>query len=154
MSVTEGPPGLPYPKVPLGHTIGLAYSTYFANFASVLRTCWLWLIVIAVPTGLASWQEWSWMSAAITNIKPGQPPALPKSGEMAALLYASQALLLFAGASIAVAWHRLMILNEPPGLSGSNVTTKTLWRYVGMGIAILAIDILPAVIVSLAEAYI
>ena len=154
MSLTEGPPGLPYPKLPLGHAIGLAYSTYFANFASVLRTSWLWLIVIVVPTGLASWQEWSWMSAAIANIKPGQPPALPNFGKMTALLHASQALLLFAGASIAVAWHRLMILNEPPGISGGNVATKTLWRYVGMGIAILAIDILPAEIVSRAEAYI
>jgi hypothetical protein len=72
---------------------------------------------------------------------------------MATLLYASQGLLLFAGASVAVAWHRLMILNERPGTSGSNVATKTLWRYVIIAIAIFAIDILPALIIALPETF-
>ena len=62
-----------------------------------------------------------------------------------------KALLAFAGASIAVAWHRLMILNEPPGISGSNIATTTLWRYVGIAIAIFAIDVVPAMIVSFGE---
>jgi hypothetical protein len=145
MSQNEGTPSLLYPKLPLWNAITLSYSTYFGNLAAVLRTSWLWLIVVAVLTGLASWQQWSWMAIVLTKLKPGQPPGLPP-GEMAALLHASQALLLFAGVSIAVAWHRLMILNERPGVSGSNVATRNLWRYIGAAVAIVVIDFLPAAI--------
>ena len=53
-------------------------------------------------------------------------------------------LLLFAGVSIAVAWHRLLILGERPGFSGANVATGNLWHYVGMGIVIFLISFLPA----------
>jgi hypothetical protein len=53
-------------------------------------------------------------------------------------------LLLFAGVSIAVAWHRLLILGERPGFSGVNVATGNLWHYVGMGIVIFLISFLPA----------
>jgi hypothetical protein len=55
----------------------------------------------------------------------------------------------FAGASIAVAWHRRLILGEPPGFSGSNVATKGLWRYVGIGFAIALIAFLPLLVVVL-----
>jgi hypothetical protein len=57
--------------------------------------------------------------------------------------------LTFAGASIAVAWHRRMILGEPPGFSGSNIATKGLWRYVGIGFAIALIAFLPLLVVVL-----
>ena len=153
MSLTEGPPGLPYPKLPLWEAITLSYSTYFANFSAVLRTSWLWLIVVAAPTGLASWQQWSWMATVFANLKPGHPPAVPRPSEIVLLLYASQALLLFAGVSIAVAWHRLMILKEHPGVSGSNVATGNLWRYVGIAIAVFVIGVLPIAIAFLLLPY-
>ncbi len=41
--------------------------------------------------------------------------------------------------SIAVAWHRLVILNERPGCSGCNIATKDLWRYVAAAIALFLI---------------
>ncbi len=50
----------------------------------------------------------------------------------------------FAGVSIAVAWHRRIILGEQPGFSGSNVATKSLWRYDGVGFAIGLIAFLPS----------
>jgi hypothetical protein len=56
---------------------------------------------------------------------------------------------LLAGLSIAVAWHRHIILGEYPRFSGSNIATKNLWRYVGMAILVGLIDMLPALVVAL-----
>src|ERR1700731_2188164 len=131
MSVAEGPPDLPYPKLPFWDAVSLSYSTYFRHFIDALRASWIWLIVGGVLTGFASWQQWSWMATAMANLKPGLPP---ETTEMAVLLSLGNIVLLLAGVSIAVAWHRLMILDERPGFSGSNVATGNLWRYVAMAI--------------------
>src|ERR1700682_1604406 len=153
MSLAEGPPGLPYPKLPLWDTISLSYSTSFSNFLDALRTSWLWLVVVAALTGVASWQQWSWMAKAMANMKPGQPPQIPKSTEMAVLLNLDNILLLLAGVSIAVAWHRLLILNEHPGFSGSNLATRNLWRYIVVGLALCLIMFLPVAAVMLPTFY-
>jgi hypothetical protein len=153
MSLTEGPPDLPYPKLPFWDAVSLAYSTYFLHFIDALRASWLWLIVGSVLTGFASWQQWSWMATAMANLKPGHPPQMPKPTEMAVLLSLDNIGLLLAGVSIAVAWHRLMILDEHPGFSGSNVATKNLWRYVAMAIAIFLINFLPVGVVMLPQFY-
>jgi hypothetical protein len=52
-----------------------------------------------------------------------------------------------------VAWHRLMILDEHPGFSGSNVATRNLWRYVGIAIVIFLITFLPVVFVMFLAVY-
>jgi hypothetical protein len=153
MSLTEGPPDLPYPKLPFWDAVSLAYSTYFLHFIDALRASWLWLIVGSVLTGFASWQQWSWMATAMANLKPGHPPQMPKPTEMAVLLSLDNIGLLLAGVSIAVAWHRLMILEERPGFSGSNVATKNLWRCVAMAIAIFLINFLPVAVVMLPQFY-
>jgi hypothetical protein len=145
MSVDVGPPGLPHPKLPLWDTITLSYSTYFHHFIDALRASWLWLVVVAALTGVASWQQWSWMSTFMTGAKRGVPPKLPSQPLETVLLgNLDNLLLLFAGVSIAVAWHRLMILGEPPGFSGGNVASRNLWRYIGVGLAMILVVILPA----------
>ena len=153
MSLAEGPPDLPYPKLPFWDTVRLSYSTYFHHFIDALRASWLWLIVAAAFTGFASWQQWSWMANAIANLKPGVPLQMPKPIEMAVLLNLDNILLLLAGVSIAVAWHRLMILNEQPGFSGSNVATKNLWRYIVVAVALFLILFLPVTAVMLPTFY-
>jgi hypothetical protein len=154
MSLAEGPPELPYPKLPFWDAVSLAYSTYFRHFTDALRASWLWLIVVAVLTGVASWQQWSWMSAFMTNLKPGVPPRMPSQPlELAILLNVDYILLLLAGVSIAVAWHRLMILDERPGMSGSNIATKNLWRYIVVGLALFLIMFLPATAAMLPTFY-
>jgi hypothetical protein len=61
-----------------------------------------------------------------------------------------QFVFTLAGVSIAVAWHRYIILGEYPRFSGSNVGTKNFWRYVGaIVIAIYQIVILPGLAVGL-----
>jgi hypothetical protein len=153
MSLAEGPPELPYPKLPFRETVGLAYSTYFSHFTDALRASWLWLVVAAAFTAVASWQQWSWMARAVANLKPGAPPQMPKSTELAVLLNLDNIFLLLAGVSIAVAWHRLMILNEQPRFSGSNILTKDLWRYIVVAITLFLIFVLPVAAVVLPTLY-
>jgi hypothetical protein len=88
----------------------------------------------------------SWFTAAAANLMSGMPlqamPARPV--ELIVLQTVSSLATLFAGVSIAVAWHRRLLLNEPPGFSGSNIGTPSLWRYVGVGLVICLIIALPA----------
>jgi len=152
MSLAEGPPDLPYPKLPFRDTVGLAYSTYFHHFVDALRASWLWLIAAAAFTSVASWQQWSWI-ATLANLKPGVSPQMPKSTELAVLLNLDNIFLLLAGVSIAVAWHRLLILHEQPRFSGSNVATKDLWRYIVVAITLFLIFFLPVAAVVLPTFY-
>jgi hypothetical protein len=155
MKVALGPQGAANPKLPLGNTIALAYSTYVRNIPDVLRASWLWLALILPLTGVASWLRWS----QVTGIMAGANAAMPAHAVTDAsrvtgttvLDLAVSLIWLLAGVSIAVAWHRRIILGEHPGLSGSNVATKTLWRYVLTGIDICAIIILLwlAIVVSI-----
>jgi hypothetical protein len=153
MSLAEGPPDPPYPKLPFRLTVSLAYSTYFRRFTEALRISWVWLVVAAALTAIASWQQWSWMAVAMANLKPGVSPQMPKPFEMAALLNLDNAFLLLAGVSIAVAWHRLMILNEQPRFSGINVATKDLWRYIVVAITLFLIFFLPVAAVAFPALY-
>jgi hypothetical protein len=154
MSVDVGPPLLPYPKLPLGDTIALSYSTYFHHFVDALRACWLWLVVVAALTGVANWQQLSWMSTFMADATRGAPPKMtPQPLETVLLGSLDNLLILLAGVSIAVAWHRLMILGEHPGLSGSNVASRNLWRYIGVGLAMILVVILPVVVIVVPMLY-
>jgi hypothetical protein len=148
MSLAEGPTGQSYPKLPLSDTISTSYSTYFHNFVDVLRASWLWLAPAAALMFFASWQQWSWMANVMANASRGLALQLPpRPFEMTILGNIANLFVLFAGVSIAVAWHRLVILGEHPGFCGSNVMTKNLWRYIGIGIAVCLIVILPAAVI-------
>ncbi len=115
-------------KLPLWDTICLSYSTYFYNFQDVLRISWLWLAVAVI--------SWLWLAGLLVA-----PHDIPNW---------LQFLFTLAGVSIAVAWHRYIILGEHPRFSGSNVGTKNFWRYVGaIVIAIYQIVILPGLAVGL-----
>src|SRR5258707_15185540 len=102
MSMAMGSPTPLYPKLPLWHTIGLSYSTYFYHFVDALRTSWVWFLAVGLLTGLASWQQWSWMAAVLARDAASRTlPVRPPETEL--LLDLDHALLLFAGVSIAVA---------------------------------------------------
>jgi hypothetical protein len=134
-------------KLPLWDTIRLSYSTYFRNFPDVLRISWLWLAVVAPLMGIMSWLQFSLMADVIASMKRGMPASKPI--ETTALSNVANLVFIFAGVSIAVAWHRRIVLGEHPRFSGSNLATKSLWRYLGMGIVIGLIVLLPALLLSL-----
>jgi hypothetical protein len=142
MSVTADFPDAANPKLAFWRTISLSYSFYFEHLGDALRISWLWLLIFIPLTGAASWLQMSWFRDAVADMKSGKSPAMPI--ELTIFANASTLAQLLAGCSIAVAWHRLLLLDEHPGLSGGNVISRRLWRYVGIGIAVLLIPGLPA----------
>jgi hypothetical protein len=137
-----------HPSLPVWATVRRAYSSYSRHFVDALRATWLWLIVVAPLSGISNWQQWS-LAGTMANLKPGAPAEITKSTAMVALSSLNSILFLLAGVSIAVAWHRLMILDERPGISGRNVATKALWHYIAVALALGLIAFLPAAAVTL-----
>jgi hypothetical protein len=138
------------PKLPLWDTIGLSYANYFHNFRDVLLICWLWLIVVAPLWAIVSGVQWSWMAKVIADLKQGVSPPRPihlvLPVELRALIWGVSLVFMLAGTSIAVAWHRRIILGEQPRLSGSNVASGSFWRYLGIGIVIVLIALVPVLV--------
>ncbi len=154
MSMAETPAEPSYPKLPFRKTISLAYATFFSHFMDALRASWLWLIVAAVLTAYASWAQWSWIAGALGTLPRGQPPRVGLPLQMWGLLQADHIVMIFAGVSIAVAWHRLMILNERPGISGTNVASVNLWRYILAGFLLCLVALAPLIIIFLGGLYV
>lgn len=138
------------PKLPLWNVIKLSYSTYFANFIDVLRIVWLWMLLLIPLFSVLISLETSWISRAFTNlhVQPGVlPQALAPPIELTVASHLSNLLLAVCGVSIAVAWHRKIILGERPGISGSNIASRSFWRYILTGIIIVLISILPPLLI-------
>ena len=145
MSATLDAPDEVSSKLPFWQTVSLSYSFYFRHLGDTLRISWLWLLILVPLTGATNWLQMSWFAEAIANMKPGKPP-LPPAMPVAMMMLggASEMVLFLAGCSIAVAWHRLLLLGEHPGLSGGNIFSRNVWRYVGIGFAIFLTGGLPA----------
>ena len=145
MSSLGGPPLLP--KLPIWDVVGLAYSDYFRNFADVLRVSWLWLLLGAALVGVVSWQQWLLMGEVIFySFHHAQfPPdfAATSLRTMALTIGVADVVLIVAFVSIAVGWHRRIILDERPSFFSFNIATANFWRYVGIGLAICVLAILP-----------
>jgi len=136
MSLAERPPDSPCQKLPILDIGNLAYSSYFRHFAAVLRTSWLWLILSGFLIATTSWLEQAWMAPIDVKTTSARPVPVPLTG-------LADAIIVIAGISIAVEWHRLMILNQQPSFSGSNVATGPFWRYVLVSLVLSAIVLLP-----------
>jgi hypothetical protein len=153
MSLAIDSQGAANSKLPLWNMIRRSYQTYFYNFPDVLRISSLWLVLIAVLTGMANRVQWSWGAAVLADMKPGTPwqslAPLPRPAEAVWLGNTANLILLLAGISIALAWHRRVILGEHPGLSGSNVVARSMWQFVRAGLAICIIVIVPGLILAL-----
>lgn len=140
-------------KLPLGQTISLSYSSYFRHFPEVLRASWIWLLLSVALSGAASWWQWSTLARTMADLKGGMRPEQlihQQSMLIGVALFANVVNLVFlvAGVSIAVAWHRYLILAEQPGLSGSNLVSGNFWRYVGAGLAIALMVLVPFLAVA------
>jgi hypothetical protein len=107
----------PLPKLPVGQTIKLSYASYLQGFGDILRISWVWLLICAMLPVLANWVRQSWTLGMRGNN---------------ALTYSTALIVVLAGVSIAIAWHRRIILGEQRGSSCRNIITTEFWRYVGL----------------------
>lgn len=132
----------PHPaKLPLRATIRLAYATFFDGFSEVLSISWAWLVACALLSALSNWLK---MTSAVDILRSRAMSDTPL--ESLLIDFAFLIAFLLAGVSIAVAWHRLLILHEAPGPSGSNIGSGSVWRYIGTGLLITVVVFVPAVV--------
>lgn len=144
MSIIVEAADAPVAKLPLWPTVRLAYATYFAHFGEGLKIAALWLPLVAGVAAIGGWLQAALIAQLLANPQTAIDVAQP--AHLLMLGYARNLLLAFAAVSGAVAWHRLLLLNEAPRFGG-NIGTRSLWRYVGAGLLICLIAALPPVIV-------
>jgi hypothetical protein len=84
-------------KLPFWRTVGACYATVFGNFGQLLRISWLWLLVMLPVYAFAEWLDARSQGDQIGDFLLSM---LPSVLELPAL------------ASIAVAWHRHVLLQE------------------------------------------
>lgn len=138
-------------RLPVLPTVARSYREYAANFVDVLRISWVWLAILTALVYLATWLQYSWIVAAISDLKSSVPdgptpqpaPAMPPMSSAASLaVLAADALTVVAALSIAVAWHRYVLLGEPARSCAPNVLTIYPWSYAAAVIlAVLAVSI-------------
>ena len=143
MSFDGEPQAAAVPKLPLWNTICGAYSTWFSNPLDVLRISWLWLLLAA----LINWAQWTSTGGIIADAVHGAQPHVPIG--ISLLLDLGNLFLVLGFSSVAVAWHRRIILDERPRLSGANVFTRNLWCYLGAGILITLTAWIPMLLLFL-----
>lgn len=139
MSLANDPPQLPYPKLPFSSTVRLSYSSYFRNLADLLRVAWPALLLVTAVTSMTKWQQGP--EAFQDIIAP--PSFWAVSTWLKALVLIDTTLTIVVAASIAVTWHRMIILKEPPRLIGRNVATINFWRYVVVSLVLGAFVLVP-----------
>lgn len=143
----------PLPKLPLGATISLAYAWFFEKFTDILRISWLWLVLFAIAAAAVGWLQWNWFATSLAAITKDRAHYVPFQPSLPASFFWLSIVLYIVTTlgtvSIAVAWHRRIILDELPGLSGGNVASAPLWRYIGTGFVLALVFVLPYALVLL-----
>ena len=118
-------------KLPVWLTIKQAYHSFFSNLPKVLRISWLWLILLTA----LGWAIGTMHAQVIAGLREpgmsGQAPLQFFPTGFPVLLFINYIVGIVAASSMAVAWHRLLLLGEEPGQSGSNVMSGHVWRYTG-----------------------
>jgi hypothetical protein len=123
-------------KLPVWRTVGECYMTVAWNLGQLVRMCWLWFVVVAAMNGAVHWLE----------LALGDEPSL--------LLYAvalvvGGAALVIEGlflASIAVAWHRLILRQERVTGAAYLRLDRPVWLYLIYSLFLIVLAQLPLVV--------
>jgi hypothetical protein len=106
------------PKLPFWRMVGRAYAAPFVNFGALVRAAWLWLLILAPVLLAISWLQAPMEIDVLARIGGG-PDTVHDPWELRLLSLLQQLVMLPAMASIAVAWHRLILVHERP--AGANL---------------------------------
>ena len=130
----------PPDKLPVLKSVKQAYVAFFENFSALLKISAPWLIL----TGGTSYFSLAILRTLFTTEGAGASNLVL----VPVLNVALNLLFMLAGATMAVAWHRLLLLGEGPNVGG-NFVSSPVWRYLGAGIAMFVVALLPAGLVLL-----
>ena len=114
-------------RLPLLATVGEAYALTFRNLGDYLQIAWAWLIVMTSLAALTSWFFW-----------PSHVAAQEAGATTSWVQMLTTFLTMMAGASIAVAWHSLLLNGERPATARYLRLDGVVWRYLLVGIAMWA----------------
>lgn len=116
-------------KLPFWRTVAACYFVVFGNFGQLLRISWLWLLIMLPVYAVAQWltspsqaEQTGWLMSMLPSVL--ESPAL---------------------ASIAVAWHRLVLRQE--GVQGAAYLRldRVVWWYAAVLLFFLAVTVGPFV---------
>jgi hypothetical protein len=110
-TVTEAAPT----KLPLWRTIGQAYAVWVRNFPELVRICWPWMLLMAPIVGIWMWWQQPHVLQEMQAAGSGEPFADPNPLLSMVTQIGDEVIMLPALASMAVAWHRLLLRDEHPG---------------------------------------
>lgn len=91
-------------KLSVWRTVGRAYSSAWNNRSDLVRFSWLWALVLILGSFLINWLTWPFE----------QKFGLSGSYTLALLMLPSILFSSLVGASVAIAWHRLLLAGEHP----------------------------------------
>lgn len=114
---------LPPGPLPFWSTLGQTFALPLQHLGSVLRLTWAWAILLALVTGVL-----------YRLLDDAQITALQQGAGFgpAGLNLLSLLLGLVIGSSVAVGWHRLLLLGEQPVTAGYLRLDNTVWRYIAV----------------------
>jgi hypothetical protein len=103
------------PKLPLFRTVGQAYALWARHFSDLIRICWLWMLLMVPILAIWDWWQTAQVAEFVQGIHAGQPHVDPHPALTWVSVFVSKLIMLPALASVAVAWHRLLLRDEYPG---------------------------------------
>ncbi len=127
-------------KLPVISAFSHALKSTWHNLPFAFHASWMWLLIL-VPISM-------WAESRIPTLDPSidfknLPPEQMMEFQKAALtFYLSMILSMVIYSSIAVNWHRYVLLDEVPMGSARLRLDKTVWRYVGNTILVFLMVVL------------
>lgn len=121
-------------KLPVWAIVGACYVTVVRNFGQLVRISWLWLLIMLPIYAAVDWLVWPWTSGAQQSeegIIGLATSMLPSFIEIPAL------------ASIAVAWHRLVLRKEAVSSAFYLRLDHVVWWYALMLFVFLVLAVGP-----------
>jgi hypothetical protein len=103
------------PKLPLWRTVGQAYALWGDNISDLVRVCWPWMLLMAPVFAALTWWQAPHMMELLQSARFGQPFVDPNPLLTMISTVVGKVVGLPALASVAVAWHRLLLKDEHPG---------------------------------------
>jgi len=115
-------------KLPVWSTVGACYALVARNLGQLVRISWLWLLIMLPVYAATNWVIWPWATES----------AWKESSWIAELVSALSSLIeLPFLASIAVAWHRLILNRETTQGVVYLRLDPIVWRYAALLFALL-----------------
>ncbi len=132
-------------KLQLFRTVGQAYAMWVRNFSDLVRICWLWMLLLAPVLVMLNWWQAAYFVEATRQVSFVAPH--PILTWLTALV--GKAIMVPAVASVAVAWHRLLLTEEHPGPRAYLRLDRTVAGYATLACVIGMISSAPSIPIGL-----